>query len=114
MATPSTPQPEKSEWLIYVPDFPDAKDRRTAVFLQHIARIKSDPEDFWVFGGATLKDCVTPGQPPHITGSAMLVYALSRDYVLARLKNDPLVKERIWDLENATIHPFFRPKRGPV
>ena len=64
--------------------------------------------------GATLKDCVTPGQPPHITGSAMLVYALSRDYVLARLKNDPLVKERIWDLENATIHPFFRPKRGPV
>jgi hypothetical protein len=64
--------------------------------------------------GATLKDRASPGQPPHITGSAMLVFAPTRDDVVARLKDDPLVKERVWDLENAQIHPFFRPKRSAI
>ncbi|KAM5343947.1 hypothetical protein ACJ41O_012484 [Fusarium nematophilum] len=106
--------PQKSEWLIRIPDFQDAKDRRATVFPQHIERMKSDPVDFWVFGGATLKERVTPGQAPDITGSAMMVFATSREDVLARLKDDPLVKERIWDLDNAQIHPFYRPKRVPV
>ncbi|KAM5369659.1 hypothetical protein ACJZ2D_008918 [Fusarium nematophilum] len=88
----------------------DNKSRRS----QHIERMKSDPVDFWVFGGATLKERVTPGQAPDITGSAMMVFATSREDVLARLKDDPLVKERIWDLDNAQIHPFYRPKRVPV
>ncbi|KAI8664588.1 YCII domain-containing protein [Fusarium keratoplasticum] len=110
----STSAVEKSEWLIHIPDLPDAKERRAAVFPQHIQRMKSDPQDFWVFGGATLKDRASPGQPPHITGSAMLVFAPTRDDVVARLKDDPLVKERVWDLENAQIHPFFRPKRSAI
>ncbi|KAJ3515062.1 hypothetical protein NM208_g15008 [Fusarium decemcellulare] len=111
---PSTSETEKSEWLVYVPDLPDAQERRTAVFPQHVQRMKSDPQDFWVFGGATLKDRVIPGQPPHITGSGMLIFASSREAVLARLRDDPLVRERVWDIANAQVHPFFRPKRGPV
>jgi len=44
----------------------------------------------------------------------MLVFAMTREDVLARLKDDPLVKEQVWDFENAQIYPFFRPKRNPV
>ncbi|KAG7044447.1 Dimeric alpha-beta barrel [Colletotrichum scovillei] len=114
METSSSPQIGNSEWLIHVPDFPEAKDRRAAVFPQHIERMKTDPQGFWVFGGATLAEPVGPGQTPHITGSAMLVFAPTRERVLARLMDDPLVKEKIWDIEKAQIHPFLRPKRTPL
>ncbi|KAF7553479.1 hypothetical protein G7Z17_g3602 [Cylindrodendrum hubeiense] len=112
MATSSTSQPEKSEWLVYIPDFPDAAERRTAVFSQHIEKRKSDPSDFWVVGGgitpqqhfvdnfqlmpgilgATLEEPFSPGQSIKITGSAMIVFASTRETVLARLKDDPLSK----------------------
>ncbi|KAF4917487.1 Homocysteine synthase [Colletotrichum viniferum] len=42
---------------------------------------------------ATLAEPVDPGRPPHITGSAMLIFAPTREDVLDRLKNDPLTKE---------------------
>ncbi|KAI3540391.1 hypothetical protein CSPX01_08303 [Colletotrichum filicis] len=114
METSSNQQIGNSEWLIHVPDFPEAKDRRAAVFPQHIERMKTDPQGFWVFGGATLAEPVGPGQTPHITGSAMLVFAPTREGILARLMDDPLVKEKIWDIEKAQIHPFLRPKRTPL
>ncbi|KAF4964441.1 hypothetical protein FSARC_7627 [Fusarium sarcochroum] len=105
----------KSEWLIQIPDLPDAKERRVVAFPQHIQRVKTeDPQDFWVFGGAILKDRAASGQPPVITGSAMMVLATSREEVLDRLKDDVLAKQRVWDLEKAQIHPFFRPNRGPI
>ncbi|KAJ0310784.1 hypothetical protein Brms1b_008491 [Colletotrichum noveboracense] len=64
--------------------------------------------------GATLAEPVDPGRPPHITGSAMLIFAPTREDVLDRLKNDPLTKEGVWDIKNVQIYPFFRPKRVPV
>ncbi|KAI8233239.1 hypothetical protein K4K54_010789 [Colletotrichum sp. SAR 10_86] len=114
MATSSTTGTECSEWLVRVPDFPGVAERRAAVFPQHIEKLKTDPAQFWVFGGATLAEPVDPGRPPHITGSAMLIFAPTREDVLDRLKNDPLTKEGVWDINNVQIYPFFRPKRVPV
>ena len=44
----------------------------------------------------------------------MLVYAASKDDVLRRLREDVFVKEGIWNIDQAQIYPFFRPKRVPI
>ncbi|KAJ3962783.1 hypothetical protein N0V92_000469 [Colletotrichum tropicale] len=60
--------------------------------------------------GATLAEPVDPGRPPHITGSAMLIFAPTREDVLDRLKNDPLTKDGVWDIKNVQIYPPFAPR----
>lgn len=57
---------------------------------------------------------MTLGQAPDVSGSAMMVFTTSREHILARLEEDPLVKGKVWDLENAQITPFFRPKRSAI
>lgn len=64
--------------------------------------------------GALLEEPFVPGQALKVTGSAMMVYAASKDEILTRLKSDPFAREGVWDVDNVKIFPFFRPNRNPV
>lgn len=50
----SSTSPQLQEWLVIAPDFEGAIEKRLAVRQQHLAGLKEDPEDFWLWGGTFL------------------------------------------------------------
>lgn len=48
-----------------------------------------------------------PGNPRRpFKGSVMVVNDVSKEQIWERLKSDPYIQERIWDLDNARVIPF--------
>lgn len=108
-------------------------------YRKHGEARKSDPQDFWVFGGrsldyvvhhgstsdlrhadqnvntgALLGEAVQAGSPPSVVGSCMLAYASSKEEIIERLKRDVLVNEKVWDWDSLSVRPFWRPSRQPL
>ncbi|KAL5405031.1 hypothetical protein PMIN03_008744 [Paraphaeosphaeria minitans] len=94
------------EWLVIVPDFEGALEKRLAVRGEHLTEVKKDDERFWLWGGAMLEEPITEGQAPKMKGSAMLIGANSREEVVERLKKDVYVKGEVWDWTKVQIIPF--------
>ncbi|KAF2201998.1 hypothetical protein GQ43DRAFT_393060 [Delitschia confertaspora ATCC 74209] len=96
------------EWLVIAPDFNGALENRLKVRDQHIAGLKADPEDFWLWGGAMLEEPIKEGTsgPPKMKGSCMLIGADTKEQVLERLKKDVYVEGKVWDWERVQIIPF--------
>jgi len=95
------------EWLVHVPDFPGALDKRLAARPTHLGNLKPAIEaGKVVFGGATLSKQPAEGEAPDMTGSAMLIKADSEEEVRKTLEEDPYTKGGAWDVKNAKIWPF--------
>ncbi|RPA79891.1 hypothetical protein BJ508DRAFT_415698 [Ascobolus immersus RN42] len=111
-----------AEFFVLVPDLPNAP--RAAVRDAHMARIipmiKSG--ELVRFGGATLDHQPTEEELKaenvatalSFTGSAMLVVAESEEEVREKFKEDPYVKEGVWDWEKARIWPMKTVISKPV
>ncbi|KAF2642285.1 hypothetical protein P280DRAFT_467683 [Massarina eburnea CBS 473.64] len=105
MASASASAPLQ-EWLVIAPDHKGALEKRLSVRAKHLEGLKADPEEFWLWGGATLEEPIAEGVPPKMTGSAMLVGAKTKEEVLERLKKDVYVSGEVWDWEKVQIIPF--------
>ncbi|KAF2833412.1 hypothetical protein CC86DRAFT_376585 [Ophiobolus disseminans] len=105
MASTTSPLPE---WLVIIPDYVGALDKRLAVRPKHIEGLKADREDFWLWGGAMLEEPIQAGDanPPKMKGSACLIGAQTREEVVERLKRDVYVEGGVWDMEKVQIIPF--------
>ncbi|KAK5259397.1 hypothetical protein LTR40_006058, partial [Exophiala xenobiotica] len=81
------------EWLVHVPDFPGALDKRLAARPTHLGNLKPAIEaGKVVFGGATLSKQPAEGDAPDMTGSVMLIKADSEEEVRKTLEEDPYTK----------------------
>ncbi|OAL32796.1 hypothetical protein AYO20_07753 [Fonsecaea nubica] len=96
-----------NEWLVIVPDHPNALDKRLAVRPQHLSALTPKIEaGIVVFGGATLSKHPAEGETPDMTGSAMLIKANTEQEVKELLANDAYTKGGAWDVSKAQIFPF--------
>jgi uncharacterized protein YciI len=96
-----------SEWLVHVPDFPGALDKRLAARPAHLSNLKPQIDSgVVVFGGATLSKQPAEGEGPDMTGSVMLIKAESEEKVRETLEQDAYTKGGAWDVKNAKIYPF--------
>jgi hypothetical protein len=59
MATGTAPL---QEWLVIIPDFAGALEKRMAARPKHLEGLKSDRDDMWLWGGAF-------DQSPYLCGS---------------------------------------------
>lgn len=96
-----------AEWLVHVPDFPGALQKRLASRPDHLNNLKPNIDaGVVVFGGATLSKQPAEGEGPDMTGSIMLIKAESEEKVRETLENDAYTKGGAWDVKNAKIYPF--------
>lgn len=103
------------EWIVHVPDFPGALDKRLAARPQHLSGLMPKVDSgVVVFGGATLSKHPAEGESPDMTGSFMLFKAETEAEVREALENDPYTKGGAWDLKNAKIYPFKCAVRTPM
>ncbi|KAL5118339.1 hypothetical protein ACEQ8H_003688 [Pleosporales sp. CAS-2024a] len=100
--------PGLQEWLVIVPDVPDALEKRLAARPDHLQGLTKDRDDMWLWGGAMLEEPIREGDagPPKMKGSAMLIGAKTREEVLERLKKDVYVEKGVWDVDKVQIIPF--------
>jgi uncharacterized protein len=127
MATGTAPL---QEWLVIIPDFAGALEKRMAARPKHLEGLKSDRDDMWLWGGAfwpcglevvvcvmeqtdadlgaMLEEPVKEGDagPPKMKGSAMLIGAKTKEEVIERVKKDIYVAQGVWDVEKVEIIPF--------
>ncbi|KAI1616657.1 hypothetical protein EDD37DRAFT_67709 [Exophiala viscosa] len=103
------------EWLVRIPDFPGALQKRLEARPQHLAGVKPKvAAGTAVFGGATLSKQPASGEAPDMTGSVMLYKANSEEEIREQLENDPYTKAGVWDVKNAQIWPFRCAVRTPM
>ncbi|KAJ4302401.1 hypothetical protein N0V88_002545 [Collariella sp. IMI 366227] len=103
-------QPKKMEWLVVVPDFPGAHEKRIAIRPQHFANLTAVKDEGWMqMGGAVLNDPPTSDDPSTFSfaGSTLVVVASSREEIKELLRKDVYAKNGVWDVENAQIWPFL-------
>ena len=99
--------PPTNEWLVHVPDHPNALEKRLAVRQEHLSKLKPKIEGGTVvFGGATLSQHPSEGEAPDMTGSVMLIKANTKEEVLEFLENDTYTKGGAWNPKEAKIWPF--------
>jgi len=60
---------------------------------------------FWQVGGAILSEPPKDGQL-HITGSAMIALAETKEEVIEAIKRDIYYTSGVWDLSKVQIWPF--------
>ncbi|KAM7218730.1 hypothetical protein V8F06_005884 [Rhypophila decipiens] len=109
--------PQKFEWLVIIPDFPGAKEKRLEVRPLHFAGLKPMLESGkFQMGGAILHDVPKDDQPSSLdfAGSTVIAVAESREEVLEILKGDVYVKEGVWDLSKVQMWPLKCAFRIPV
>ena len=96
-----------NEWLVHIPDHPNALDKRLAVRQTHLSNLKPKIEaGIVVFGGATLSKHPSEGEGPDMTGSVMLIKANTEQEVREFLENDAYTKGGAWNLKEANVWPF--------
>lgn len=97
----------KYEFLVTIPDIPNALEKRLAARPTHLANLKPRVDSGQVvFGGATLTKQPADGEAPEMTGSAMLIKANSEEEVRAIVEGDAYVKGGAWDVSKMVITPF--------
>ncbi|EWC45860.1 hypothetical protein DRE_04867 [Drechslerella stenobrocha 248] len=97
----------QNEWLVILPDKPDAVDRRLAVRPQHLKAALARAEEGTInFGGIMLHEHMVDGEKPKFKGSIMLLQVPTKEDVLEIIKSDIYVENDVWDLEKMEIHPF--------
>lgn len=95
------------EWLVTIPDHPNALDKRMAARPAHLNNLKPRIDAGQVvFGGAMLAKQPAEGESPQMVGSVMLVKADSEEEVRKLLEGDEYTKGGAWDVAKATIQPF--------
>ena len=103
------------EYLVQIPDFPNALEKRLAVRPQHLKDITPKVEaGKIVMGGAMLAKQPKEGEQPEMLGSVMVVKADSEEEVKEMLENDIYAKGGAWDVQNAKIWNFKTALRSPV
>jgi len=104
MATSSKP---RLEWLVMLPDKPNALAKRLEVRQTHLENIDPDVQrGSVVLGGAYLSEQPAEGQTPDMLGSAMIFVADSKEEVLERIKHDIYTTSGVWDIDKINIWPF--------
>jgi len=100
-------QAPTTEWLVQIPDHPNALEKRLAVRQKHLTDLKPKIDaGIVVFGGATLSKQPAEGEGPDMTGSVMLIKANTEQEVREFLENDPYTKGGAWNPKEAKITPF--------
>jgi len=96
-----------NEWLVHIPDHPNALEKRLKVRQEHLSGLKGKIEaGIVVFGGATLSKQPAEGEGPDMTGSIMLIKANTEQDIRDFLENDPYTKGGAWNPREAKIFPF--------
>ncbi len=104
--TMSASAPTK-EWLVQIPDHPNALEKRLAVRQKHLDNLKPKIDaGIVVFGGAMLSKHPNEGEGPDMTGSIMLIKANTETDVREFLENDQYTKGGAWNPKEAKIYPF--------
>ncbi|KAK0708792.1 hypothetical protein B0T21DRAFT_352825 [Apiosordaria backusii] len=113
----STESPKKIEWLVVIPDFPAAHEKRLEVRPQHFGGLKPAVDSgLYKMGGAVLNEPPQGSDPTKFSfaGSTVVISASSREEIKEVLRNDVYAKEGVWDVENAQMWPFLCAFRFPV
>ncbi|KAK3307898.1 uncharacterized protein B0T15DRAFT_522937 [Chaetomium strumarium] len=108
--------PNKTEWLVVVPDFPGAQQKRLEVRPQHFAGIGPFKESgVYQMGGAVLHEPPTSNDPATFSfaGSTLVMQASTREEVIETLRQDIYAKSGVWDVDNAQIWPLLCAFRHP-
>ncbi|CAK7562446.1 MAG: hypothetical protein SEPTF4163_000290 [Sporothrix epigloea] len=114
MAT-STPT---TEWLVVVPDKPNALAKRLEVRPTHFANLEAVTKTGRVkFGGAILNDKPTDPSDPNtydFAGSSIIYLADTKQEVTDFLKQDIYYESGVWDVDNAQIYALRTAVRLPL
>ncbi|KAK3325791.1 hypothetical protein B0H66DRAFT_599933 [Apodospora peruviana] len=113
----SSDAPRKYEWLVVVPDFPGALDKRIDARPLHFAGLKPKLESgVYQMGGAILDEVPVDDQPSSLKmcGSTLIAVAESREEVISILKKDIYTEKGVWDVDNAQMWPLKCAFRIPV
>ncbi|RAL06661.1 uncharacterized protein BO97DRAFT_287926 [Aspergillus homomorphus CBS 101889] len=100
--------PEPREWLVLFPDMPNVLDRRLEIRPRHSPNFVRLHKEQWVtWAGPVFEKHTFPGNPRRpFKGSVMVINDVGKEQIWERLKSDPYIQEKIWDLENARVIPF--------
>ncbi|KAK7222843.1 hypothetical protein V2G26_010846 [Clonostachys chloroleuca] len=102
------------EWLIIIKDRKDAGDKHTTRVSAHLAGMRADPKDRWVFAGYNVVQHVQDRKNATLTGRVLVGRASSKEVLEARIKSDAFVTEGVWDPETLVITPFVSTFRQPL
>ncbi|KAH8693931.1 hypothetical protein BGW36DRAFT_383996 [Talaromyces proteolyticus] len=96
------------EWLILFPDMPNVLSRRLEIRPRHSPNFVRLHKEGWVsWAGPVFDKHTFPGNPRRpFKGSVMVVNDVSKEAIWDRLKSDPYVQEKIWDMDKARVIPF--------
>ncbi|KAL2262460.1 hypothetical protein VTK26DRAFT_1244 [Humicola hyalothermophila] len=106
----------KREWLVVVPDFPGAHEKRLEVRPKHFAGLAPFKESGqYQEGGALLNEVPTSEDPSKFSfyGSTIVMQASSREEIKEILRKDVYAQAGVWDVENAQIWPYLCAFRNP-
>ncbi|KAL4874538.1 hypothetical protein BJY04DRAFT_211996 [Aspergillus karnatakaensis] len=96
------------EWLVLFPDMPNVLDRRLEIRPRHSPNFVRLHKEQWVtWAGPIFEKHTFPGNPRRpFKGSVMVINDVGKEQIWERLRSDPYIQERIWDLDNARVIPF--------
>ncbi|PYH46506.1 uncharacterized protein BP01DRAFT_355518 [Aspergillus saccharolyticus JOP 1030-1] len=105
---PAAAAAEPREWLVLFPDMPNVLDRRLEIRPRHSPNFVRLHQEQWVtWAGPVFEKHTFPGNPRRpFKGSVMVINEVGKEQIWDRLKSDPYIQEKIWDLENARVIPF--------
>jgi uncharacterized protein YciI len=97
------------DWLVQLPDKSGVLPTRMQHLAAHMQHNKPNVEaGTIVMSGPTLSSHPkSAGEGLAMTGSVMLWRAASEEEVWRSLKEDPYAREGVWDLDKATVTPYY-------
>ncbi|PHH66886.1 hypothetical protein CDD81_5238 [Ophiocordyceps australis] len=102
--------PNKHEFIVLVPDKPNAQAKRLEIRPLHLKNIFPKVKSgTWNMGGAILNE-VPKGDDASgfdFAGSALICHAESKEQILEQLREDVYATEGVWDVDKAQIYPFI-------
>ena len=96
------------DWLVQIPDLPDAHESRTSHLAAHLEYNKPQVvAGKMVLSGPTLaSQPALAGAPPAITGSLMCFRTGSEAELWEILNANPYAQLGVWDMPKAVVTPF--------
>ncbi|PHH75967.1 hypothetical protein CDD82_4204 [Ophiocordyceps australis] len=101
---------KKYDFIVLVPDKPNAQAKRLQVRPLHMQKLTPKVESgTWKLGGAILNELPKDDNPNgfNFAGSALICVAENKDQVIQQLRDDVYATEGVWDVDNAQIYPFI-------
>ncbi|KIW05316.1 hypothetical protein, variant 2 [Verruconis gallopava] len=114
--TMATSTGKKLEWLAVIPDHEGAIQKRLEVRSKHLEGVMPlHAENKIVMGGAFFSHPPAEGEtPPPMIGSALVVYAETKEEVMQILEKDIYNTSGVWDLSKIQIWPFKSAVRSDI